>query len=116
MFSFSSINLCGFDHKKIPHTRLRRTKRKSDRPKSRRAKKPNFGTEVSLPARPEGAEVPLSVLEQLRKDKQLRRIHNISNEEIEMLSRLITFGCELARINSLRDLIFILNTIRHAGR
>ena len=92
-----------------------RTKRKSDRLTERRAKKPNFSTDASLSAQPEQAEVPLSVLDQLRKDKQLRRIQNISNEEMKMLSRLVSFGCDLGRIHSLRDLIFMLNTIRHAA-
>ena len=50
---------------------------------------------------------------QLRKDKQLRRIYDVSKEEMDMLSRLVR-GCDLGRIHLLRDLIFILNTIRQA--
>jgi hypothetical protein len=73
----------------------------------------NSQTKAALP---DLDEVPLSVVDQLRKDKQLRRIHNISNAEMEMLSRLVLFGCDLGRIHSLRDLIYILNTIRHAVR
>jgi hypothetical protein len=33
---------------------------------------------------------------------------------MKMLSRAVVFGCDLGRIRSLPDLIFILNTIRHA--
>ncbi len=69
---------------------------------------------TSLSAQPDEVEVSASVLNQLRKDQQLRRTHNISKTEIEMLSRLITFGCDLGPIHSLRDLLYMLNTIRHA--
>jgi len=95
-------------------------KRKSDRSKGR-AKEPNFGevirnphTEASRSAQPNGAEVSASVWDQFRKDKQLRRIHNVSKAEMKMLSQAVVFGCDLGRIRSLPDLIFILNTIRQA--
>jgi hypothetical protein len=93
---------------------VRRTKRKSDRLTGRRAKKPDLGTEASVSAQPDASDVPASVLDQLRKDKQLRRIHDVSNEEMDMLSRLVIFGCDLGPIHSLRDLIYMLKTIRHA--
>jgi hypothetical protein len=71
-------------------------------------------SKTSLAAQPDMAEVALSVLDQLQKDEQLRRIHNISKAEMKMLSRLVIFGCDLGPIHSLRDLIYMLNTIRHA--
>ena len=48
--------------------------------------------------------------EQFRKDKQLHRIHNISAEEMALLSRVDMLG----RVRSPRDFLFILNTIRQA--
>ena len=61
-----------------------------------------------LSAEPERAEA--SAWEQFRKNEQLRRIHSISNDEMEMLSRVPLLG----EIHSPRDLIYILNTVRHA--
>ena len=57
------------------------------------------------PARAEG-----SAWEQFRKNDQLRRVHNVSNDEMNMLSQVALLG----EIRSLRDLIYILNTLRHA--
>jgi len=91
---------------------LRRKKRKSDRSK-RRPKKSNFGRAASLTRQSKAPQESISVLDDLRKDKRLRRKHNVSNGEVEMLSRLVNFGCNLGRIHSLRDLIYVLNTIRH---
>src|SRR5271167_3662078 len=71
----------------------------------------NPHTEASLSAQPDGAEVSASVWDQFRKDKQRRRIHNVSKAEMKMLSQLV--GCNFAGFRSPRDLIFILNTIRH---
>ena len=48
--------------------------------------------------------------EQFRKDKQLHRIHNISAEEMALLSRVDMLG----RVRSPRDFLFILNTIRQS--
>jgi transcriptional regulator with XRE-family HTH domain len=73
-----------------------------------------LANQQTKPALPDLDEVPLSVLGELRKHKQLRRVHNVSHQEMEMLSRLLSFGCDLGRIHSLRDLIYILNTIRNA--
>jgi len=72
----------------------------------------NPHTKTSLPVQPEGAEVSASVWDQFLKDKQLRRIHNVSTTEIKMLSQVEQ--CNFVGIRSPRDLIFILNTIRHA--
>jgi len=83
-----------------------------------RAKKPDFGEEIrsrrSRYAQQDEAEVSASVWDQFRKDKQLRLAHNVSKAEMKMLSQAVVFGCDLGRIRSLPDLIFILNTIRHA--
>jgi len=74
----------------------------------------NPRTEASLSAQPDGVEVSVSVWNQFRKNKHLRRIHNVSKVEMKMLSQAVVFGCDLGRIRSPRDLFFILDTIRHA--
>lgn len=51
-----------------------------------------------------------SAWEEFRKNEQLRRIHNITGEEMEMLSRVALLG----DVRSPRDFIYILNTVRHA--
>jgi transcriptional regulator with XRE-family HTH domain len=48
--------------------------------------------------------------EQFQKNEKLQRIHNISNEEMQILSHVAMMG----EIQSPRDLIYILTTIRHA--
>ena len=48
--------------------------------------------------------------EQFQKDEKLRRIHNISNVEMELLSHVALMG----DVQAPRDLIYILTTIRHA--
>ncbi|HTY56748.1 MAG TPA: helix-turn-helix transcriptional regulator [Candidatus Binataceae bacterium] len=48
--------------------------------------------------------------ESFRKDDRLRRIHAISPEEMEMLSRVALMG----DVRSERDFIYILNSIRQA--
>ena len=83
-----------------------------------RAKEPNLGEvlrrERSRSTQRDGVKVSASVWDQFRKDKQLRLTHNVSKAEMKMLSQAVVFGCDLGRIRSLPDLIFILNTIRHA--
>jgi transcriptional regulator with XRE-family HTH domain len=59
---------------------------------------------------PEGTSDGDSVWEDFRKNDQIRRIHNISNDEMEMLSRVALLG----EVRSARDFIYILNTVRHA--
>jgi transcriptional regulator with XRE-family HTH domain len=68
----------------------------------------NPQAQALLAAEPERAEG--SAWEQFRKNEQLRRIHKVSNDEMEMLSRVALLG----EINSPRELIYILNTVRHA--
>jgi transcriptional regulator with XRE-family HTH domain len=51
-----------------------------------------------------------SAWEDFRKDDRLRRVHGITAEEMEMLSRVALMG----QISSARDFIYILNTVRHA--
>jgi transcriptional regulator with XRE-family HTH domain len=48
--------------------------------------------------------------EDFRHNEQLRHIHNISEDEMEMLSRVALLGA----VRSPRDFIYILNTVRHA--
>ena len=51
-----------------------------------------------------------SAWEDFRKNEQLRRVHNVTNEEMEMLSRVALLG----DVRSTRDFIYILNSVRHA--
>ena len=51
-----------------------------------------------------------SAWEEFNNNEQLRRIHNISTDEMEMLSRVALLG----DVRSPRDFIYILNTVRHA--
>ena len=51
-----------------------------------------------------------SAWDQFRGNEQLRRVHNISSEEMDMLSRAALLG----EVRSPRDFIYILNTVRHA--
>ena len=51
-----------------------------------------------------------SAWEDFRKDEQLRRIHNISDDEMEMLSRVAMLG----DVRRPSDFIYVLNAVRHA--
>ena len=51
-----------------------------------------------------------SAWEQFKNDEQVRRLHNITFEEMEMLSRVALLG----EVSSPRDFLLILNTVRHA--
>ncbi len=51
-----------------------------------------------------------SAWQDFRRDKQLQRIHNISGEEMVLLSRVELMG----RVRSPRDFLFILYTVRQA--
>jgi transcriptional regulator with XRE-family HTH domain len=51
-----------------------------------------------------------SAWEDFRTNEQLRRIHQISADEMEMLSRVALLG----DARSPRDFVYILNTVRHA--
>jgi transcriptional regulator with XRE-family HTH domain len=59
---------------------------------------------------PESESSPESAWEDFKKNEQLRRIHNISPDEMEMLSRVALLG----DVRSPRDFIYILHTVRHA--
>jgi transcriptional regulator with XRE-family HTH domain len=59
---------------------------------------------------PETESSTIPAWEDFRKNEQLRRVHSISNEEMEMLSRVALLG----EVRSARDFIYILNTVRHA--
>lgn len=48
--------------------------------------------------------------DEFRKNDQLRRIHSITNAEMEVLSRVALLG----EVASTRDFIHILNVVRHA--
>ncbi len=74
----------------------------------------NPHVEALLANLPETAKDSLSAWDQFLKDKRLRQNHHVSNHEMEMLSRLV--GCYFAGFRSARDLIFVLNTMRHAVR
>jgi transcriptional regulator with XRE-family HTH domain len=51
-----------------------------------------------------------SAWDEFRKDDRLRRIHNITGEEMEMLSHVALMG----DVRSSRDFVYILTTIRQA--
>lgn len=51
-----------------------------------------------------------SAWEEFRRDERARRAHNITSEEMEVLSKVALMG----EIGSPRDFIYILNTVRHA--
>ena len=59
---------------------------------------------------PEAESAPDSAWEDFKKNEQLRRLYNISNDEMEMLSRVALLG----DVRSPRDFIYILHTVRHA--
>jgi transcriptional regulator with XRE-family HTH domain len=48
--------------------------------------------------------------DEFRKDKRTQRIHNVTPEEMALLSRVDMMG----RVRSSRDFLFILNTVRQA--
>jgi transcriptional regulator with XRE-family HTH domain len=58
----------------------------------------------------ETESTPESAWEDFKKNEQMRRIHNITGDEMEMLSRVALLG----DVRSPRDFIYILNTVRHA--
>jgi transcriptional regulator with XRE-family HTH domain len=59
---------------------------------------------------PEVPEEANSAWDDFRRNEQIRRIHNVTNEEMEMLSRVALLG----DVRSMRDFIYILQTVRHA--
>jgi transcriptional regulator with XRE-family HTH domain len=68
----------------------------------------NPQTEAFLSARAESDAA--SVWDRFSKDDPLRRAHNISGGEMEMLSRVPVLG----DVRSPREFIYILNSVRHA--
>jgi len=67
---------------------------------------PEAKTLVSPPA---DSNTP-SAWEAFREDEHLRKVHNISDREMETLSQVALMG----DVRSSRDFVFILNTIRQA--
>ncbi len=59
---------------------------------------------------PETESAADSAWEDFKKNEQLRRVHNIAGDEMEILSRVALLG----EVRSPRDFIYILNTVRHA--
>src|SRR6202050_4741926 len=59
---------------------------------------------------PREEPVDNSAWEDFRKNEQIRRLHNINNEEMEALSRVALLG----EVRSQRDFVYILTTIRQA--
>ena len=70
----------------------------------------NPHTEALLSPQAENTKGSVSAWDQFRENEQLRRIHNVSNSEMDMLSQVALLG----DVGSPRDLVFILNTVRHA--
>ena len=67
---------------------------------------PTVGSLISEQQKPE----PISAWNAFAKDAKLRKIHNISDQEMETLSQVAKMG----EVRAPRDFIFILNTTRHA--
>ena len=59
---------------------------------------------------PETESAADSAWDNFKKNEQLRRVHNIAVDEMEILSRVALLG----DVRSPRDFIYILNTVRHA--
>jgi transcriptional regulator with XRE-family HTH domain len=59
---------------------------------------------------PESKSTTDSTWNDFRRNEQLRRVHHIASDEMEMLSRVALVG----NVPSARDFIYILNTVRHA--
>ena len=68
----------------------------------------NPGTRVLLSQRPRSEGT--SAWESFAKDQNLRKLHNITDEEMQTLSQVAMMG----EVRSSRDFLFILNTIRQA--
>jgi len=51
-----------------------------------------------------------SAWDEFRKDDRLRRVHNVSQEEMSMLAQVAAMG----EVSTPRDFIYVLNTVRHA--
>jgi len=69
----------------------------------------NPHTEALLTTPPESGDGSVSAWDHFRTNEQLRRQHNVSNNEMEMLSQVALLG----DVQSTRDLLYILNTVRH---
>jgi transcriptional regulator with XRE-family HTH domain len=63
--------------------------------------------ELLHPAEPVEAN---SAWDEFRRDEKLRRIHNITPKEMNMLSQVALMG----QVRSSRDFIYVLNTVRQA--
>jgi transcriptional regulator with XRE-family HTH domain len=59
---------------------------------------------------PEAPAEDDSAWDDFSKNEQLRRVHNVTEGEMEMLARVALLG----DVRSQRDFIYILNTVRHA--
>jgi transcriptional regulator with XRE-family HTH domain len=59
--------------------------------------------------KPRAEENVKSGWEEFRKDERLKRLHSITGDEMDMLSKVALMG----QIGSPRDFIYILNTVRH---
>jgi transcriptional regulator with XRE-family HTH domain len=51
-----------------------------------------------------------SAWEEFRNDERLRRVHKITPQELEILSRVALMG----EVRTVRDFVYILNTVRQA--
>jgi transcriptional regulator with XRE-family HTH domain len=59
---------------------------------------------------PEPDKTTKSAWDDFKRNEQIRRLHHITEEEMEMLGRVALLG----EVRSPRDFIYILNTVRHA--
>lgn len=59
---------------------------------------------------PEVESPVASAWEDFKNNEQLRHLHNITDDEMELLSKVALLG----NVRSARDFIYILHTVRHA--
>ena len=59
---------------------------------------------------PEPKTPSISTWDDFKKNDHVRRVHNVTSAEMEMLSRVSLCG----EVRSERDFVYILNTVRHA--
>jgi len=69
----------------------------------------NPHTAALLTTEPAKPGESVSVLDQFKTNEQLRRIHNVSNDEMHLLSQVGLLG----GVQTTRDVLYILNTVRH---
>lgn len=60
--------------------------------------------------KPNATESKRPAWEEFRKDERIRRTHNITSDEMELLSNVALMG----EVPSPRDFVYVLHAVRHA--